>query len=154
VSDQDDASNARLLRETLLKNHAAAARFTPLVDISRDPAEVIDTLNRTGQPALPDVAVLGMGDDGHTASIFADAPEWDFITTTTQHFVQVHPVSAPHTRISWSLDAIKRIDTLFLQIGGETKRKVLDAAAALPERKAISRLALAEGVLLDVYWFA
>lgn len=154
VSDTDPDSNARMVRDTLLRGPASAARFVPLVDTAREPADVIASLNRAAIPGLPDVAVLGMGEDGHTASIFADAPEWDVATTTKDRFVLVHPGSAPHARVSWSLDALKRIDTLFLQIGGQKKREVLDAAAALPQRKAISRLAVDEGVRLDVYWFA
>ncbi len=34
-----------------------------------------------------------MGEDGHTASIFADAPEWDHAITTHERFVAVHPGS-------------------------------------------------------------
>ena len=154
VPETDPDSNARMVRETLLRGPSSAAHFVPLVDTGRAPADVIASLNDAEQPRLPDVAVLGMGEDGHTASIFADAPEWAFATTTKDRCVLVHPGSAPHARVSWSLDALKRIDTLFLQIGGRKKREVLDAAAALPERKAISRLAVDEGVTLDVYWFA
>lgn len=154
LPDTHADSNARLVRETLLRDAAAAARFVPLVDATRTPEQVVAALNHAGSPALPDIAVLGMGEDGHTASIFADAPEWEHATTTRERLVVVHPGSAPHARISWSLEALRHINTLFLQIGGEKKRAILDAAAALPQRNAISRLAVDGGVTIDVYWYA
>jgi 6-phosphogluconolactonase len=103
---------------------------------------------------LPTVAVLGMGEDGHTASIFADAREWDHATTTTERFVAVHPGAAPHARVSFSLDALKHIDRLFLLIAGGRKREVLEAAASAPQKNAISKLANDKGTKLDVYWCA
>ena len=187
VSDNDDASNAQLLREHLLQNAAAKARFLPLVDTSAPVAEVVGRLNSGADsasasdsvgsfastpdanavvtestdaafsfavPALPDVAVLGMGEDGHTASIFADAPEWETAITTSDRFLIVHPGSAPHARITWSMQALKQMGALFLQIGGDKKRAVLEAATAEAQRNAISQLALDGGVTLNAYWFA
>jgi 6-phosphogluconolactonase len=161
VGDSDADSNARFVHEHLLQNAAAKARFLPLVDTSTSTEAVIDRLNGVSSadaasllPALPDVAVLGMGEDGHTASIFADAPEWDDAITTSKRFLIVHPASAPHARISWSMHALKQVGVLFLQIGGEKKRVVLEAAIAQAQRNAISQLALDGGVTLNAYWFA
>ncbi len=154
VADDDKDSNVRFVRENLLVNAAAQARFTPLVDMARAPADQVARLNASTQPGLPDVAVLGMGDDGHTASIFADAPEWREAITTEQRFVLVHPGAAPHARVSWSMFALKRIDRLFLLIAGKSKLEVLEKAAASPLDNAISKLAHDKGVTLDVYWSA
>lgn len=154
VPDTDAASNARLVRETLLQQAAGAARFHPLVDTSVALDAQIAALNADASRALPQVAVLGMGEDGHTASIFADAPEWDAAITTAQRFVAVHPGAAPHARVSWSLSALKQIDRLFLLIAGPRKLDVLNAAAAAPQKNAISKLANDKGVRLDVYWCA
>jgi 6-phosphogluconolactonase len=154
VPEDHKDSNVHFVRETLLQNAAAHARFTPLVDVTREPADQIARLNASTEPALPDVAVLGMGDDGHTASIFADAPEWREAITTEQRFVLVHPGAAPHARVSWSMFALKRIDRLFLLIAGKSKLDVLEKAAASPLDNAISKLAHDKGVTLDVYWSA
>jgi len=154
VPDDDKDSNVRFVRENLLQNAAAQARFIPLVDVTREPADQIARLNASTEPALPDVAVLGMGDDGHTASIFADAPEWREAITTEQRFVLVHPGAAPHARVSWSMSALKRIDRLFLLIAGKSKLDVLEKAAASSLDNAISKLANDKGVTLDVYWSA
>ena len=93
VPESDNASNARLVRETLLTQAAGAARFAPLVDVSVSLDARIAALNADPSYALPNVAVLGMGEDGHTASLFADAPadEWAHALQTPERYVAVHP---------------------------------------------------------------
>ncbi|MBN3732702.1 6-phosphogluconolactonase, partial [Burkholderia sp. Tr-20390] len=154
VPEDDAASNAQLVRDTLLQHAAAPARFLPLVDTRAALDAHVAALNANADYRVPSVAVLGMGEDGHTASIFADAPEWDHAITTPERFVAVHPGAAPHARVSFSLDALKRVDRLFLLIAGERKRAVLDAAAASLQKNAISQLANDKGTQLDVYWCA
>ncbi|RQR64195.1 6-phosphogluconolactonase [Burkholderia sp. Bp9126] len=154
VPEDDAASNASLVRGTLLQHAAAAAAFLPLVDTRAALDAHVAALNANPAHRLPDIAVLGMGEDGHTASIFADAPEWDHAITTAERFVAVHPGAAPHARVSFSLDALTRIDRLFLLIAGSRKREVLEAAAAAPQQNAISKLANDKGIKLDVYWCA
>jgi 6-phosphogluconolactonase len=154
VPETDPASNARLVHETLLQNEAAHARFLPLVDVSQTLDAHVAALNADPQRLLPNVAVLGMGEDGHTASIFADAPEWHEAITTARPFVAVHPQAAPHARVSWSMQALRQIDRLFLLIAGQRKLEVLQQAAAAEQNNAISKLANDKGVRLDVYWCA
>jgi 6-phosphogluconolactonase len=154
VADDHQDSNARLVRETLLQHAAQRAHFLPLVDVAREPAEQVAALNADASRELPRVAVLGMGEDGHTASIFADAPEWDVATGTAERFVLVHPRHAPHARVSFSLSALKQIDRLFLLISGQRKLDVLNAASAHPQHNAISKLANDTGVKVDAYWCA
>jgi 6-phosphogluconolactonase len=154
VADTDAASNARLVRETLLQNEAAHARFLPLVDVSTTLEAHVAALNADPQRRVPNVGVLGMGEDGHTASIFADAPDWHEALTTARPFVAVHPQAAPHARVSWSMQALRQIDRLFLLIAGQRKLDVLQQAAAADQNNAISKLANDKGVRLDVYWCA
>ncbi|HEY1996527.1 6-phosphogluconolactonase [Paraburkholderia sp.] len=152
VAETDPASNSRLAHETLLQNAAQGAAFLPLVDVTQSLEAHIAALNADARRRVPDVAVLGMGEDGHTASIFADSPEWDFAITTPERFVAVHPGAAPHARVSWSMSALKQVGHLFLLIAGPRKLDVLNAAAAAPQKNAISKLANDKGVRLDVYW--
>lgn len=157
VPETDAASNARLVRETLLTHAASAARFFPLVDVSAELEAHVAALNADAARALPNVAVLGMGEDGHTASLFADAParEWlRAIRPGAERFVAVHPGNAPHARVSLSLAALTRIERLFVLIAGQRKLDVLKAAASAPQENAISKLANHKGVRLDVYWCA
>lgn len=157
VPETDSASNARLLRETLLQagTSAAKARFLPLVDTATTLEANVAALNADAARSLPNIAVLGMGEDGHTASLFADAPEWAEITASgAERFVAVHPKAAPHARVSFSLPALKRIERLYLLIAGTSKLDVLKAAASAAQENAISKLANDKGVRLDVYWCA
>jgi 6-phosphogluconolactonase len=157
VPETDSASNARLVRETLLQPGAgtADARFLPLVDTTTTLEANVAALNADALRSLPNVAVLGMGEDGHTASLFADAPEWTRITAPdAERFVAVHPQAAPHARVSFSLAALKRIERLYLLIAGTSKLDVLKAASSAAQENAISKLANDKGVRLDVYWCA
>ncbi len=154
VPETDSASNARFARETLLQHAASSAVFWPLVDTAQALDAHVAALNADPARLLPDVAVLGMGEDGHTASIFADSPEWDDAITTSARFIAVHPGSAQHARVSLSLSALKRIGHLFLLVAGPRKRNVLKAATSTVQKNAISQLANARGAQLNVYWSA
>ncbi|MEJ2769188.1 6-phosphogluconolactonase [Mycetohabitans sp. B46] len=154
VSPMHADSNARLVRDTLLQHAARQAVFRPLVDVEQAPADHVAALNADASRALPDVAVLGMGEDGHTASIFADAPQWDLATRTHERYVLVEPRQAPHLRVSLSLSALRQIGRLFLLVSGQRKLDVLRAAIEQPQHNAISKLANDTGVNVDAYWCA
>ncbi|KFX28715.1 6-phosphogluconolactonase [Ralstonia solanacearum] len=155
-------SNARLVREHLLRDAAAAARFFPVVLAphvhggSIDVDACVATANDPFQQ--PDVVILGMGDDGHTASLFPDAPELALGVDRAQRpaYLPVRPGAAPYRRISLNLSALCAARALFLAIGGAGKRSVFDRAAQGTARQAlpVSYLIHQREVPLDVYWSA
>ncbi|QEY24318.1 6-phosphogluconolactonase [Neisseria animalis] len=127
-------SNTGLVREYLLKNKAAAATWMPMVEDGKtetelQPDEVVGfALKHYKQP---DVLVLGMGGDGHTASLFPQAPQLQTAIDLAECPALVHttPVTAPHERVSMSLGAIVGTPHIYLAIQGEEKKAVFDRAA-------------------------
>ncbi|MEW9899552.1 6-phosphogluconolactonase [Chitinivorax sp. PXF-14] len=151
-------SNERLVRAGLLQGPVAAAHFIPMVNAAATPEAGLAEA-RAALAALPqpfDAIVLGMGDDGHTASLFPGADELAHGLSSTELVCAVNPKHAPHARISLTAPTILAARHLFLHITGDNKRKVLaeartgGAVEAMPIRATIQQ----DKVPLNVYWSA
>ncbi|WP_282038505.1 6-phosphogluconolactonase [Halomonas alimentaria] len=125
-------SNARLVREHLLQGPAAAATFVPLTTADPTPeqgaAAVAERLEPLAWPAS--AVILGMGGDGHTASLFPDSRELALALTTEAAAVAVRTPSQPQPRITLSADRLHQARRHFLHITGGDKRAVLAQALA------------------------
>ncbi|MBS0348115.1 MAG: 6-phosphogluconolactonase [Proteobacteria bacterium] len=126
-------SNEALVRRHLLQGRAAAARFVPLKTPAATPeAGVAAALALRAELPQPfDAVVLGMGEDGHTASLFPDtaglAAALDM--EGDAELACIHPPVAPHARITLTLAGLLATQRLFVQAGGAKKREVLERAA-------------------------
>jgi len=153
-----DASNERLVREHLLTGPAADARFIGLKNPAPTPEGGADWATRalTRVPRPFDVVVLGMGDDGHTASLFPAslALPRALDPTAPPGCIAVNALAAPHARVSLNLAALLDSRRIVLHIEGDAKWQVYQrarqpgSAHELPVRAILQQ----KEVPVDVYW--
>ncbi len=137
VPATDPASNEALVRLNLLRGAAAVARFVPLYT-GQDTAESAESALNEVFASLPRpfaAVILGMGDDGHTASLFPASPKLDagLAADAPALLAQVGAV-APTERMSLTLPAILNARKVFLQFAGTSKQAVFDAARQGPDK--------------------
>ncbi|WP_181707446.1 6-phosphogluconolactonase [Chthonobacter rhizosphaerae] len=134
VPETSERSNGALVRRHLIRDKAALATFVPLYRETTTPDESLGLVARTlADMPLPFAAVvLGMGDDGHTASFF---PGGDRLADAIDPIggAAVAAIRAPgagEPRITLTLPMILAADRLALHIEGTGKKAVLDEALA------------------------
>ncbi len=152
VSDPD--SNEGLLRRHLLQNAAAEAQ---LIGLSQ-PAESLDqAAHQAGQKLASlrqpiDVLVLGMGGDGHTASLFPDSPmlEQALDPDGTERCLPMLAPSKPQQRITMTYPLLVSARTQILSIQGSEKLETLQQALSLEPMQMPIRAFLHSP--LEIYW--
>jgi len=146
VEPTDPGSNERMVREALLRDRAAAARFFGLKNSAPSPdlgaAAAWSASAHIPRPV--DVAVLGMGDDGHTASLFPGSP----------NLTRALDPEAPHARLSLNLRALLDSRRILLHILGEAKLRTFDAASGPGpvEQMPVRAVLRQDRVPVDVVW--
>ena len=128
VPPTDPASNARMLRDTLLAEGGpgAGARFHPVPTELDSPAASVDAFEAyvrdlcPGDPPRFDVMLLGLGDDGHTASLFPGTP-------ATQERTRLVTIGAGKglERISLTAPVLSAARQVIFLVSGAAKRQAL-----------------------------
>lgn len=147
VAADNPESNARLVRERLLQDAAAKAHLVPLWPKPDDAA--IEAL-------LPfDAVMLGMGDDGHVASLIPGDPDLAAkLDPAAQALLVDVPAgigSPPLPRVSLTLKALVSARAIFLLIAGGAKREVIERALA-GEDLPVRALLVQRDVPVRVMW--
>ena len=133
VEPTDPESNEKLVRDYLLKESAAAARFIGLKNAAPTPdlgaVSAWETFARVPRPF--DAVVLGMGDDGHTASLFPGSPNLASALNpaAVAGCVGMRSPVAPHPRLSLNLSALLDSRRIVLPLSGAQKWKTYCAAS-------------------------
>ena len=153
VDPDSPQSNEALLRDSLLQEKAAAARLLPLWSMAPDPEAAAKALGPALEHELPfDAVLLGMGEDGHFASLFPGSPALETgLDPSAKTLVVAAPAGEPmppQPRISLTLAALLRSRLTVLLVTGEAKLKVLEQPAGLP----IAALLSASDARLHILW--
>ncbi|MBZ0115236.1 MAG: 6-phosphogluconolactonase [Thermoanaerobaculia bacterium] len=117
-------SNEGLVRRELLAGQATAAAFVGMKTAAGTPAAAqaeVDARLRSLRPF--DVVVLGMGNDGHTASLFPGATNLaDALDPAGQDtVVAIDPPAAQHSRLSMTLSTILESSNVLILLTGQEK---------------------------------
>lgn len=139
-------ANLRLLRERLLVGEAAKAHYLPLTDYAEPALRAL----------MPfDAVLLGMGEDGHVASLIPGSPVMaEAMDPDGKALVAESPAgfgSPPVPRITLTLAALLQSRAIFLLIAGGAKRQVVAdalAGADLPVRAILDQTR----VPIRVFW--
>ncbi|QJI44655.1 6-phosphogluconolactonase [Pseudomonas sp. ADAK2] len=147
-------SNAGLLKRYLLQGPAAKAQFLSLYSATANlelAAEQADRLLAELPPI--DVLILGMGDDGHTASLFPNSPNLSDalkVDGTRRCYPMLAP-TVPHQRLTMSRALLASAKTTVLSISGQSKLTTLSAALASDDVAAMPIRAFLQPTL-EIYW--
>lgn len=126
-------SNEGLVKNSLLKNNATAACFISLYSEQADSAfdGAAEINKRLADLPAFDAVILGMGEDGHTASLFPCSEQLTAgLDDNAPAALAVKPTTAPYERLSLSKQRILNSRQIFLHLVGDKKLHVLNNAIA------------------------
>ena len=130
-------SNEKLVRDSLLVNFAKKAKFISMYQEYINIEDAQDVCSNIYEKELfPfDVLILGMGNDGHTASLFPNNIKLKEALETTKGFcICMKPDTAPYERMSLTKTAILSATNIYLHFEGVEKqdvyKKVLEGASS------------------------
>jgi 6-phosphogluconolactonase len=144
VPEDNARSNAKLVKEFLVQNFAAQAQFIPL----------FENPNAKNLKAF-DVVILGMGNDGHTASFFTGGDKLvaALDLNVEQDILEMNAPGAGEPRLTFSLARLLAATHLCLHIQGADKELVLQKALSADDQLEMPvRAVLNSAKPLSLYW--
>jgi len=138
VAPDHPRSNAGQIRARLLRDNAAAARLIPLWRALPAPSDAMAEVNAALDAILPiDVALLGMGADMHTASMFPGADTLALaLADDAPAALAITAPGAQEPRVTLTARVFNDAYTVHLLITGDDKRAALERARKLSPMEA------------------
>ncbi len=132
VGINDEQSNERLVRHHLMRHLPANTPFAGLKTTHDSPFDAIETLHQRldALPLPASLTVLGLGEDGHIASLF---PGMNPDSLPEHHCIAAAPPIAPSLRVSLSLELLAGSEQIAVVAVSENKRKLLDRITEKPD---------------------
>jgi len=155
VSTSSNYSNEHFLRENFFINSAKHAVLIPLKNAIVEPSDAqIVTNNSLEKIKKLDIVILGMGEDGHTASFFPHMKELDFALNTHMYCSSATANTEPTKRMSLSRSFLLSAKSLILHIEGEKKKDVFDKASQSDDFSSMPIIAMMQQKepILEVYY--
>ena len=155
VDSKNEDSNELLVRKHLIQNQATQVKFFPIKNSAKNSKEEQVLHEQVLQKIkLPfDVIILGMGEDGHTASLFPCCKELTqaMDPNNQQKCIVTKPKNAPYERISLTFSTISKAKNLILHIRGSSKLQTFELAMTLKDANKMPIYAFMEQPL-EIYW--
>lgn len=130
VDETSDRSNGRLVKANLLQGPASGASFVPLYQGGVEPDASAAGNAQHAVPTPFDAVILGMGNDGHTASFFPGGDTLAEALTVEGPVIAIRAPGAGEPRVTLTLKRLLATRALYLHIEGEEKVKTLQQAEA------------------------
>lgn len=158
VPDDHPDQNGGMVKELLLQNNAASANFIPLIFDANNSLSNLKlariSVTQLLQPFT--VVLLGMGTDGHTASLFPDSPDLEEAMKLDQphDLMTVNTASSPYERITFTRKALLNTNNLILHFYGKEKEEILEKARYEEAYKPfpIQAFIYQDQVKINVFW--
>ena len=147
-------SNERLVRETLLVDRASEGNVLPVhqADISVD--ERCKSLQNYQPVNGFASALVGMGTDGHFASLFpgTDSLEAGLNPDNHRFYIPVRTEASPHPRVSMTIHSLTQSEEILMLFFGDEKLDIFERARAGDPQYPIAALLAQSETPVSLYW--
>lgn len=130
VPPGDPQSNYRMVRESLLDAVSVPPDHVHRIPAERPDREAVAREYAAQLPDQLDLIILGIGEDGHTASLFPGAPA---LRERTRKVVAVEGLKAPHQRLTVTPSVITAAANKIVLASGSDKAKAVARALEGPD---------------------